>query len=90
MITWEELTQIEPALLDLHRRIKDAVGGRRLTFEESLRLWYGLAGKPGYKHQMNNLVGFWATRDHPLLQTPEAHGVAYWKLFFETIEQVSM
>ena len=82
----EKLIKLEPRLLGLLERIKDAVKGRRLTFTQANHLWYGPPGEYGFKHEMNRLVGFMAKDTNPEIADQEAHGIAYRKLYFDTIE----
>ena len=82
---WENLIKMEPRLEDLRHMIQQQIKGRALTFEEACHLWYGPPGEPGFKHEMNQLVGFTAQKDIPALKDSGAHTEAYHKLFYETI-----
>ena len=84
-LTWETLVEMEPRLADLQADIQRAIGGKELSFEEACHLWYGPPGEPGFKHEMNQLVGFTAQKDIPALKDSGAHTEAYHKLFYETI-----
>ncbi len=82
---WEDLIKLEPRLEELHRRIQRGIKGRTLSFEDACHLWYGPPGQPGFKHEMNQLVGFIAQKNIPALRSSGAHTEAYHKLFYETI-----
>jgi hypothetical protein len=78
LITWEEMTRLEPRLETLYRRvctIKDP-GGSAFCANAC---WYGYGGHPSLKEPMTHLVGFDAR--NPQLRTMEAYNLAYQKLY---------
>ena len=89
-LTWEKLVELEPRLLDLYHNILKRLNELdQFNDKHAHQLWSmhdGLFGQPGFKHQMQALVGWEADQDIELLTTEEAYEVAYRKLFNETIE----
>jgi hypothetical protein len=76
-LTWTVLTEIEPRLLDLERRIK-AVKRPRSGYFCANDWWYG---RGGFKRDMLRLVGWDARSNDARITTPEAYDLAYHHLY---------
>ena len=66
MITWEELVELEPGILELEKFILSRIP------TNDLKLW-----DVDYKPILNTLVGYRSKSNNPILRTVEAHTVAY-------------
>lgn len=81
-ITWKQLTEYEPELIELYedcKSIKDK-GGKYFCANE---VWYGGEKDGGFRDWLMNLVGWDAQKIHkyPILGTSEAYDLAYEKCY---------
>lgn len=77
-LTWDVLIKHEPALTSLMTRIRSVPVSRST---DAINLWYGRWGCPGFKAELEHLVGWGRRSEHPILSTSSAYNVAYQTLF---------
>lgn len=79
VLTWSTLTRFEPHLRELEAAMRSAsVRARLRSTVCANELWYG-HGRPGFKAQLEQLVG-WSARS-PLLRSSAAYDLAYDHLY---------
>jgi hypothetical protein len=76
-ITWDQLVELEPRLLQLLTACQNADNGRGSEFDGDA-VWYGVGG---FKSRLVGLVGFFAKRDDARLHTCQAYDCAYKHLY---------
>ncbi|MHB1042359.1 MAG: hypothetical protein ACYC0Q_05930 [Eubacteriales bacterium] len=77
MMTWEEMTAIEPRLQALYERAKGYRNNTKINRNLCAnRVWYG---RDRLKGELCNLVG-WGVRD-TRLSSPIAYDIAYRKIY---------
>lgn len=75
-ITWDELTAIEPRLVDLLKQAQ-AVDGSPKHFCAN-NVWYGMTTKyPNFREEIYRLVGWESKHGDPRIRTSEAFDEAY-------------
>jgi hypothetical protein len=77
-MTWKDLIQMEPRLLELYNRALAIRNGDR-PFND-IDVWIG--SRHGMNDDLVALVG-WSRKDKPELATNEAYDIAYDKIYFE-------
>ncbi len=77
IMTWKQITQLEPRLQDLAKEIKEhAKANKRAPKYCANKHWYGRCDTGlSYKDRMSELVGYGA--DVPAIATMEAYDIAY-------------
>ncbi len=85
MITYQELEELEPKLIELLAEAKRSAEMPG-TWGAKNYLWYGQNGSRGMKHSIVGIVGMFRKKGPAILQTSEAYDVAY-KELYRTLSQ---
>jgi hypothetical protein len=82
-LTFEQLCELEPRLLDLLNEARAIKDNRRKRSFCANQVWYGWRGHEGFKPRLLDLVGFRRKHDgsDPRLATSRAYDVAYHTIY---------
>jgi hypothetical protein len=76
MITWDELVELEPRLLDLEKDVKSVKDDQSRESFCANDVWYGI-----FRSDLSSLVGRYSRGNDAKLRTPYAFEVAYNHLY---------
>ena len=76
MLTWNDLTEREPRLVELLMDIKRVKDDKTKRSFCANRVWY-----QDFKPRLIEIVGWYSEKDDPMLRTQEAYDIAYDHLY---------
>ena len=83
LLTWDEIVKLEPRVGELYRDVRKARDDKSKPSFCANAVWYGYRGHPGFKHRVEQLVGFETGPKQldPRLRTMEAYDLVYQKCY---------
>lgn len=80
-LTWNQLCELEPGLLDLLAEVKSVKDDKSKPSFCANAVWYGENGHTSLKSRMSSLVGWYAKSLDPRVRSPRAYDLAVDNLY---------